>query len=518
MPGPLSHPLPSRCRSRAGQTLGLSLLLIPLLTSRVASEDRGQRGPVEALNPLPIAVREGTARFSVLTPDAGSRILVIVSTLSRAAGPFPVRLSARSVEPGEVQAPDLAVEPACHAEPPEVVPLPPVAEPVSTEPPAERTFSLMVRDGNVTSRDSYRAIQGRLRAVGRRIQVYVDPVDLDRVDPDALADLATTFDEQVFPVAARSLGQALDVDRDGRFTVLVSNGLTRLDGGRHPVDGYVRSADFFLNLPDPFSNHCDMMYLSASLPSGPRLRTILAHEYAHAVTLSNKAAAWTSVEEEGWLDEGLAHLVEDLYGFSRSNIDHRVHAFLDDPSRYRLIVEDYYASGLFRSHGNRGSAYLFLRWCADRDRSGPGLIARLIRSSQAGVANLESATGRSLEALYREWTVALISGAGSGGSRWQGTPPRTSSLPSGTGSASPARVSAALAEPVPPESWAQTEGGPRTTIVCPNGSTQSWDSAATASRFFIVEGSERGAIAVEVSAPADAGLQVTAIPVPTGPR
>jgi hypothetical protein len=435
---------------------------------------------------------------------------VIVSTLSRAAdaGPFPVRLSTRSVDPGEVQPPELAVEPEYQAEPTTVVPLPPVAEPVSVEPPEERTFSLMVQEGNVTSRGNYRAVRGRLRAVGRRIQVYVDPDDLDRVEPAALKDLVATFDEQVFPLAARSLGQALDVDRDGRFTVLVSSGLTRQGGGRHPVDGYVRSADFSLNLPAPFSNHCDMMYLSASLPSGPRLRTILAHEYTHAVTLSNRAASGTSVEEEGWLDEGLAHLVEDLHGFSRSNIDHRVNAFLNDPSRYRLIVEDYYASGLFRSHGNRGAAYLFLRWCADRDRSGPGLIARLIRSNETGVANLESAMRQSFEALYRQWTVALISSE-------RGFQSLCMQDLGGTGSASAPEALAALAEPVPPETCTS---GPRTTVVRPVGASECWDSAATASRFFVVEGSERGAIEVEVTAPADAGLQVTAIPVSADPR
>ena len=53
-------------------------------------------------------------------------------------------------------------------------------------------------------------------------------------------------------------------------------------------------------------------------------------------------------------------LVEDALGFSRSNIDYRVVAFLANPERYRLVVDDYYAADLFRSHGNRGATYLFL--------------------------------------------------------------------------------------------------------------------------------------------------------------
>ena len=129
-----------------------------------------------------------------------------------------------------------------------------------------------------------------------------------------------------------------------------------------------------------------MMYLSTALGPGPHLRTVLAHEYTHAVTFSAKALAAAAdcgrpaVEEEGWLDEGLAHLAEDLHGFSRSNLDYRVSAFLSRPERYRLVVEDYYAADLFRSHGNRGGTYLFLRWCADR--YGPGLLPALVRSER----------------------------------------------------------------------------------------------------------------------------------------
>ncbi len=34
------------------------------------------------------------------------------------------------------------------------------------------------------------------------------------------------------------------------------------------------------------------------------------------------------MDEEGWLDEAMGHLAEDLNGFSMSNIDYRVSAFL----------------------------------------------------------------------------------------------------------------------------------------------------------------------------------------------
>ena len=101
----------------------------------------------------------------------------------------------------------------------------------------------------------------------------------------------------------------------------------------------------------------------------------------------------------------MAHLAEDLNGFSTSNIDYRVSAFLSRPEQYQLVVDDYYAANLFRSHGNRGSTYLFLRWCADR--FGPDLLPALVSSNRRGTANLESATGSSFASLFRQWSLAL---------------------------------------------------------------------------------------------------------------
>jgi hypothetical protein len=456
--------------------------------SRVRRENRWLAG-----RPVAIKTTAGLARFVVPTPSAGSRTLVIVSALSRSGGPFPIRVSARQVDPKRVAAP--SIEDEGPRRPPALSPQPlaPVAAPVNTQPPRKRGFQLMVRDGDVASASNYLAVNGTLRAVGRRVQVYVDDHDLEVVKPAVLEALVATFDDRVFPLAARSFGQARDVDGDGRFTILMSSWLTRLAGGRLAVDGFVRGADLDLDLAAPFSNHCDMMYLSTSLEPGPHLQTVLAHEYTHAVTFSAKAmsSGIVATEEEGWLDEALAHLVEDLHGFSRSNLDYRVSAFLSEPERYRLVVDDYYASGLFRSHGNRGGTYLFLRWCADR--FGPALLPSLIRSPRQGVANLEAATGTSFADLYRAWSIALF---------MTGFDPSRPHAPEFR----------SLNVRGPFDDWELA--GPRTSSVTPGGPDASWSSAATASRYVIVTSSPTGAAEVTVTAPSEAGLQVTAVPLP----
>jgi hypothetical protein len=284
-------------------------------------------------------------------------------------------------------------------------------------PPRQRSFYLFIKERDFQDPDGYVTVAGELERVGRHCQVYVDRNSADRAAlQSTLDDIVRTFDERVYPRACQALGRALDVDRDGRFTILLTGWLGKLANGRVALDGFVRGSDFYRDLAAPYGNRCDMMYLNTDLQSGPHLRTLLAHEYTHAVIFSEHVFAGYLPEmprqdEEGWLNEGLAHLVEDLHGYSWSNLDYRISAFLSAPERYQLVVPDYYTAGLWRSHGNRGATYLFLRWCADR--FGPDFLHELIQTNLAGVTNIEVTTQVRFADLFRQWSAALVvSGTG----------------------------------------------------------------------------------------------------------
>ncbi len=360
---------------------------------------------------------------------------------------------------------------------------------------------MMVREGDSASPSNYAPVRGVLKGVGRRVQVYVASDDADTVNRPLLKDLITAFDDRIFPVTSAWIGMPRDVDGDGRFTILLSSRLGRLGGGRHAVDGFVRVADLDSSLSYPFGNRCDMMYLNATLEAGPYARTVLAHEYMHAIlyTLKCLRRASTSepcVEEEGWLDEAIAHLAEDLHGFSTANIDYRISAFLSRPECYQLVVDDYFAADLFRSHGNRGSTYLFLRWCVDR--YGPRLIPALVHSTRRGVANLEAATGSTFADLYRRWSLALyLSGM---------DPTAESQAASRDG-----LLSLNLRSPC--SDWELA--GPRCTPMVAGGPAEQWNASGTSSHFVVIEGPMEGAVEVEVVGPPKAQLQVTALPLGT---
>lgn len=451
----------------------------------------------------PIAVRDGRATFRVATPGAGSETLVIVSALARSQGPFPIRLVARPSRRAEI--PVLADDgrrvevPAEAVAPPRGDSRGSAANPLM--PPSVREFHIMVREGDPGSPSNYVPVKGVLRGVGRHVQVYVAGEDVPRVARGALEDAIATFDDRVLPAARDRFGSARDVDGDGRFTILFSSWLDALGGGRHAVDGFVRVADLDAAIPAPFGNRCDMMYLNASLQAGPYLRTIIAHEYMHAVVYTRKSLEHPrgdqpGPEEEGWLDEAMAHLVEESHAFSTANIDYRVGAYLSDPERYRLVVDDYFSADLFRSHGCRGCTYLFLRWCVER--YGPDLLTRLATSGRRGVPNIEAATGSSFASLFRRWSVAMfLDGLG-------GRDPSTSE---GGG-----RQPMSLRGPVDDRKFS----GPRYRRVDPDGRPHRWDVAGTSCHYVLLQGDPGGAVEIEVEGPPGACIQVTALPLGSG--
>ncbi|QDV33548.1 hypothetical protein [Tautonia plasticadhaerens] len=253
-------------------------------------------------------------------------------------------------------------------------------------------------------------VEARLRALGDRIEVYVDEDDVDEVGDEVLRGLVSGFERVVDPALSGWIGRPIDVDGDGRFAVLLSSRVGRpYEAARCHVDGYFRGADLDVSLPRPLSNRADLIYLDARLRPGSYLETILAHEYAHAVLASRRMERVGPNPEPAWLDEAMAHLCEDRVGRSAANLDYRVSAYLTDPSRYRLVLPESSRPEDFRSHGSRGASYLFLRWCAEA--FDPDLPRTLALGRFTGAEHLERLSGLPFGELHRRWALDLARGS-----------------------------------------------------------------------------------------------------------
>ena len=246
-----------------------------------------------------------------------------------------------------------------------------------------RSFFLHVTDGALDDPRHYAHVSSRVVAEGRRVRIYLDTQHtVDKLAPGVLNEMVRLFDEEIIPRSQVKLGDCRDIDGDGKFSVLMSPWLSRLQGGKTSLGGFVRGSDFHCDLAAPYSNHGDMLYLNSNVRPGPHLQSLLAHEFAHAVCFSVRSPSeryrFGLPEEEDWLNEAIAHLSENLQGCGWSNLDYRVSRFMTQPQAYPLVVHDYYQAGLWRNHGCRGATYLFLRWCVDQ--FGNDMLPRLIRS------------------------------------------------------------------------------------------------------------------------------------------
>ncbi len=273
-----------------------------------------------------------------------------------------------------------------------------------------RTFHLHAADGNLDDEKQYAAVPADIIAEGDHVRIYLDRQEShSRLVPGVVEEIIRLFDREIIPCQSRRLGTFRDIDGDGKFSVLLSPWLDRLQGGRTSLGGFVRGSDFRTDVEVPFSNRCDMMYLNSNVRPGPHLKSLIAHEYAHAVSFSERLSQPCGdelLDEEDWLNEAIAHCAENICEAGWSNLDYRVSRYLNDTSRYALVVPDYYRAGLWRDHGCRGATYLFLRWCVDQ--YGEELLPALLHSTDRGVENLERATGQRFEDLFRRWSLALI--------------------------------------------------------------------------------------------------------------
>lgn len=449
-----------------------------------------------AAQSLPLAVQDGRTTAVLPTSSASARYLLIVGCVARSGGPYRVRVTAGPTDEAEslpVVAPtaDAAWEQrtrevrerldrARRTRPPSP------AYPLHA-PPKRKSFHLFAGGHDFADPASYVTFEANLHTVGEHCQVFVDgdQPESPRLR-EAVADAVRTFDAEVYPRATRDLGRALDVDRDGRFTIVLTPRLAKLSTGKAPLRGFVRGSDFYRDLPAPFGNACDMMWLDANLSAGPHLRTLLAHEHTHAVVFSEHVfgdypPGGTPRDEESWLNEGLAHLVEEAHGYSWSNLDHRIAAFLDAPEASPLVVPDAYAAGLWRDPGHRGAAFLFLRHCARRH--GPDLARRLTQSGLCGVANVEAATQTPFADLFRSWCVGLTED------------------PFVRGRVGEHRLA-----------------GPRTHELCLAGGARELSIQATAAAYLVLHSPAGARVRVTVTAPAEAELQVTLVRVPAKPE
>lgn len=278
---------------------------------------------------------------------------------------------------------------------------------------------------SISSLSSYKDVTGEVRCVGERVLWYMDIEVLGSgsvLSDTEIQQLCTDFDATTQREYAL-LGEPSDVNADGRVAVLMTPQVNRLGAaGGGTVTGYFLATDLHprSTTSNPTSNMREILYVlvpdatgkygfrvSKDLALSNLLPAVLPHELQHAISYNQHVFEQGGAPEEAWLNEGLAHLMEDVLGAGREN-----------PSRYELYLQraGSYSIASPASPGlaERGGTFLFLRYLYEQHGASDDFLRAMLQTDLTGMANLEAAYGSS-EAQFDQfgefmlrWSAALV--------------------------------------------------------------------------------------------------------------
>jgi len=307
---------------------------------------------------------------------------------------------------------------------------------------SSRTFRVIsTLDTNVTT--TFKTVNARLAYVGTNILLYVDT--LTAANGFATGDLSgigNLFDQTLYPIDVNEFGQPSDIDQNGRLIMLmtpvVNSLVTSADCEQDGfVGGFFTGFDLASNSPD--SNQGEVFYTVAPDPAGVSscahtvadieltVPATFLHEVQHLINFSQHVIVHNASEaEEGWLDEGLSIVAEELgsryyeqkfppptgrtnplqlfpdssQGFIGGLLADS-YSFLLKPDTATITLHTDADAGL----AWRGSVWLLARWLGDL--KGEGVYKRLESTALTGTANIEAATGVPFEQLFADFGIAL---------------------------------------------------------------------------------------------------------------
>lgn len=299
---------------------------------------------------------------------------------------------------------------------------------------------------------------GRVAAITTRAIVVSDTANPPNGFTDAdFQYFGVTFDTLVYTVNTQNFGDPTDIDANQRVILFFTRTVNELTPPLQNsyVGGFFFSRDLFPKTasggsvdPCATSNVAEMMYLLVPDPEGvvnQNVRTtsfvrtvapgVLAHEFEHLINASRRLYVTTgsSAFEDTFLDEGLAHIAEELTFYRASGLtpkqnisdasahsSQRISDAFDsfaaaNMRRYREFLMNPLTNSPYADNASittRGAIWSFLRYAADR-RGGleSSTWFQLVNppAGSRGLLNLSRVFGLDLTSWIRDWAVANYS-------------------------------------------------------------------------------------------------------------
>ncbi len=288
------------------------------------------------------------------------------------------------------------------------------------EPQAREFFVFTNINGSTLNPDDFTLVTADLKYEGSHTLLYVDQrTHFSCIDDNEAEALGIKFEQDIHPTNNATFGFESDINHDDKVVILLTpivNEMTPLGGAS---TGYI--AGFFMPgdllptyVPTGVSNGMEIYYSMVPDPNPeygnvyekePALDVIegvIAHEFQHMIMFNYRVLIFGNgysgtYMEELWIEEGMAHIAEDVNNHDESN-RRRANLFLNDPGDVTLI------------HGGddleeRGASFLFLRYLGDR--FGEDIFRDIVQTKKTGTANIEEVTGHSFKEMFSDWAATM---------------------------------------------------------------------------------------------------------------
>ena len=295
---------------------------------------------------------------------------------------------------------------------------------------------------------------GRIAAVSSKAIVVADTTNPASGYTEAdYQSIASTFDTLVDPTDTKAFGTPTDIDGNGHIVLFFTRAVNELTPARSTsyVAGFFYARDLFPATSTAGFDACassnggEMFYLMVPDPTGVVngnrfakddvtnvVIGTLGHEYQHLINASRRMYVNTAATdfEETWLDEGLAHVAEELLFYARTGLKPRanidatllrtsaayIDAFNNEAISNFARLGEYLGAPSSNSAfadnddlATRGATWSFLRYAADHTGSDDGTTwFQLVNSTSTGVANLTRVFGAGLTTLARDWATSVL--------------------------------------------------------------------------------------------------------------
>jgi hypothetical protein len=295
---------------------------------------------------------------------------------------------------------------------------------------------------------------GRVAAITARSIIVTDTANPPNgFSAEDYRHFGSTFDTLVYPVDTTNFGAPSDLDNNQRIILFFTRAVNELTppGQGFYVSGYFFNRDLFPVTTAgsvqgcPGSNAAEMFYLLVPDPDGmvnQNVRTVdfvktvipgtLAHEFQHLINASRRLYVNTgsSTFEDVFLDEGLAHIAEELTFYRASgltpgqNISYQT---IQSSARTQNAFDSFGAANFLRYREyltnpasnspyvnnaditTRGAIWSFLRYAADRRGGSEKQLWFDLANPPpgvGGVSNITRAVTADLGVWVRDWSVA----------------------------------------------------------------------------------------------------------------